>query len=109
MLSKSQIKLITSLKQKKFRQQYQLFAAEGRKTINELLNSRFNLHQLYSITSEFKVSDDLTTIITPTELHKISFLKTPNTAMALFKMPKSEVIKQNGLIVALTVLVRIVL
>lgn len=101
MLSKSQIKLITSLKQKKFRQQYQLFAAEGRKTINELLNSRFNLHQLYSITSEFKVSDDLTTIITPTELHKISFLKTPNTALALFKMPKSEVIKQNGLIVAL--------
>lgn len=101
MLSKSQIKLITSLKQKKFRQQYQLFVAEGRKTINELLNSRFNLHQLYSITSEFQVSDDLTTIITPTELQKISFLKTPNTAVALFEMPTANEIDEDGLIVAL--------
>ena len=101
MLSKSQIKLITSLKQKKFRAEYQLFVAEGPKTIRELLNSQFVLHQLYSITNEFVVSDDLTTIITPTELQKISFLKTPNTALAVFKIPEKRKIHQNGLIVAL--------
>ena len=37
MLSKNQIKLITSLKQKKYRQQYGFFVVEGVKTIKELL------------------------------------------------------------------------
>ena len=74
MLSKSQIKLITSLKQKKYRQQYQLFVAEGKKTIFELLQSNLNLNHLYSTTLEFDVSDDLFTQVSENELKKISFL-----------------------------------
>ncbi len=101
MLSKSQIQLITSLKQKKFRTQHELFVAEGIKTINELLNSRFQLVQLFTITSEFDVLDDLQTRITSIELKKISFLKTPNTALALFKVLISQPIDHNQLIVAL--------
>ena len=101
MLSKSQIKLITSLKQKKYRQQHQLFVVEGKKTINELLNSQFQLEHLYTITSDFEVSDVLQTKITPNELKKISFLKTPNAALAIFKMPKQQPLNFEGLIVAL--------
>lgn len=101
MLSKSQIQLITRLKQKKFRSQHQLFVAEGKKTINELLKSRFQLHQLYTTTIEFDVSDDLQTRITPTELKKISFLKTPQIALALFIIPKDDPINFDNLIVAL--------
>lgn len=101
MLSKSQIKLITSLKQKKYRTQHQLFVAEGIKTINELLKSPFQLHQLFTITSGFNVSDDLQTKITVNELNKISFLKTPNTALALFKSARANHIDQDQLIVAL--------
>ena len=43
MVSKNQIKHITSLHQKKYRQQAQLFIAEGKKVIEELLNSNYEL------------------------------------------------------------------
>ncbi len=101
MLSKNQIKLITSLKQKKYRLQHQLFVAEGKKTIVELLHSNLQLLQLYTTTLEFDVSDDLQTEISENELKKISFLKTPNTALALFKIPKPQTINFSKLIVAL--------
>ncbi len=101
MLSKSQIKLITSLKQKKFRTEQQLFVAEGKKIILELLNSKFQLHQLFTTTLEFDVSDVLQTIITPKELNKISFLKTPNIALAVFKVSKLQPIDFSKLIVVL--------
>ena len=101
MLSKSQIKLITSLKQKKYRKQHQLFVAEGKKTIQELLGSDFELYQLYTITDDFGVSDHLQTVITSKELEKISFLKTPNTALALFNTKDFKVPDPNQLMVAL--------
>ncbi|MCX7550825.1 TrmH family RNA methyltransferase [Xanthomarina sp. F2636L] len=100
MLSKNQIKLITSLKQKKYRLQHGLFVAEGVKTINELIASHFKLQQLYT-TESFKINANLEILITEAELKKISFLTTPNTALAVFKIPKTEPIKINQLIVAL--------
>ncbi len=78
MLSKNQIKFITSLKQKKYRLQHQLFVAEGKKTIVELLHSNLQLQQLYTTTLEFDVSDDLQTDISENDLKKISFLKNPS-------------------------------
>jgi RNA methyltransferase, TrmH family len=101
MLSKNQIKLITSLKQKKYRLQHQLFVAEGKKTIVELLHSNLQLQQLYTTTLEFDVSDDLQTEISENDLKKISFLKNPNTALAVFKIPKSQPIDFNALVLAL--------
>ncbi|NOY48902.1 MAG: RNA methyltransferase [Chlorobi bacterium] len=101
MLSKNQIKLITSLKQKKYRLQHQLFVAEGKKTIVELLHSNLQLQQLYTTTLEFDVSDDLQTEISENDLKKISFLKNPNTALAVFKIPKPQPIDFNALVLAL--------
>jgi TrmH family RNA methyltransferase len=75
--------------------------AEGIKTINELLNSSIQLHHLYTTTLEFDVLDDVQTEITNNELQKISFLKTPNKALALFKTPESEAVDYDGLIIAL--------
>jgi len=101
MLSKKQIKLITSLKQKKYRLQHQLFVAESKKSILELLNSNLQLHQLFTTTFEFDVSDVLQIMITPKELNKISFLKTPNIALAVFEIPKPEPIDFSKLIIGL--------
>lgn len=100
MLSKSQIKTITSLKQKKYRLQQGLFVAEGVKTINELLASQFSLQQLYT-TNSFKIDANLETVVSEKELKKISFLKTPNTALAIFKIPEPKAINTNQLLVAL--------
>ena len=100
MLSKNQIKSITRLKQKKYRLQDQLFVAEGKKTIQELLNSNIELHHLYTTTLEFDVSDVLQTKISDNELKKISFLTNSNSALAIFKIPKALPIT-DGLIIAL--------
>jgi TrmH family RNA methyltransferase len=100
MLSKSQIKLITSLKQKKYRLQHGFFVVEGVKTITELIHSDFELVTLYT-TESFNFDDTEEEIISETDLKRISFLKTPNKALAIFKIPNSKSIDLNQLIVAL--------
>lgn len=101
MLSKNQIKLITSLRQKKYRLQHQLFVVEGKKAILEFLNSKLQLNQLFTTTLEFDVSDVLQTTITPKELNTISFLKTPNVALAVFEISKPKPMDFSNLIVTL--------
>lgn len=73
MVSKNQIKHITSLHQKKYRQQAQLFIAEGKKVIEELLNSNYELEQLLITENVF---DDIKNLkkewITIPQMKKIS-------------------------------------
>ncbi|MFT4610906.1 MAG: TrmH family RNA methyltransferase [Glaciecola sp.] len=98
MLTKSHIKLITSLNQKKFRQQQQLFVVEGIKGVKEFLNSDFELYLLFSSEAIF---DTETLLVSEKELQQISGLKSPNTAVAIFNIPKKRKLDTNGLIVAL--------
>ena len=53
MVSKSQLKLITSLVQKKYRNRHRLFIVEGVKNIKEFLNSSFELHSLFTTENIF--------------------------------------------------------
>ena len=101
MLYKNQIKLIKSLTQKKYRQQYGLFTVEGIKGISEFLNSDYILDTLYTTQSVFNAPKHLTVFISEEELQKVSALKTPNTALAIFRIPKPKSVKDNGLIIAL--------
>jgi TrmH family RNA methyltransferase len=102
MVSKNQIKLITSLQQKKYRFANQLFFAEGIKVIQELVESNFELVHLYMTQNDFEeVSNDNKTIIAESDLKKISALATPNTCLAVFKIPAEKKISESGLIVAL--------
>ena len=102
MVSKNQIKLISSLHQKKYRIAHQLFIAEGVKGINELLQSNFELEHLYVTIDEFRtVSPTQKTVISDADLKKISALTTPNTCLAVFKIPKEKSVLNKGLIVAL--------
>ncbi|WP_291139318.1 TrmH family RNA methyltransferase [Flavobacterium sp. UBA7663] len=102
MVSKNQIKLITSLQQKKYRKQEQLFFAEGVKVVQELLNSNFELQDLFTTKQDFlTVSKDKVHAISDAELKKISALTTPNTCLAVFKVPKAKDFVEKGLIVAL--------
>ena len=100
MLSKNQIKLITRLKQKKYRLQYGFFVVEGVKTIKELLQSDLELHKLYT-TETFNIDAKDEVLISEKDLKRISFLTTPNKALAIFKIPEPKSVKNNSLIVAL--------
>jgi TrmH family RNA methyltransferase len=102
MVSKNQIKRITSLLQKKYRKQEQLFFVEGVKGVQELLDSNFELVELFTTNSElFSVDKSKVYAITESELLKISALTTPNTCLALFKIPAAVSFEEKGLLVAL--------
>ena len=102
MLSKNQIKLITSLQQKKQRFVNQLFFAEGIKVIQELVESNFELVHLYTTQNDFKeVSQDKKTLISENELKKISALATQNSCLGVFRIQADKKIIESGLILAL--------
>lgn len=102
MLSKNQTKLISSLQQKKHRFANQLFFAEGVKVIQELVKSNFELEHLYTTQEDFNdVAPLKRSVISENELNKISALSTPNTCLAVFKIPKENKITESGLVLAL--------
>ena len=101
-ISKNQLKLITSLAQKKYRQKHHLFIAEGVKVVHELLNSAFKIETLFC-TEDFKttISENKIVRISENELKKVSALKSPNKALGIFKIPKETPLQNAGLIIAL--------
>jgi len=101
MVSKSQIKLITSLEQKKNRTKSGLFIVEGLKGIREILNSQFELDSLFTTGENFETPSSKTHLINEGELKKISRLKTPQSALALFKIPKENIPVIKNLVLAL--------
>lgn len=102
MISKNQIKLISGLHQKKQRFANQLFFAEGIKVIQELLQSNFELEYLFTTQNDFETVEFSKRIsVTEQELKKISVLSTPNTCLAVFKIPAENKLIDSGLILAL--------
>jgi TrmH family RNA methyltransferase len=102
MVSKNQIKLITSLQQKKYRNIEKLFIAEGTKVIQELLQSNFELEHLYTTKEDFnEITSANRTIVSESDLKKISALSSINTCLGVFRVPKSKITQEEGLLVAL--------
>lgn len=101
MLSKQHLKLIKSLAQKKIRHQKQLFVVEGEKAVLEFLNSDYELEQLFVTEQGFSVDEAKTALITPRELQKISFLKSPNMVLGVFHIPQPKALQKKGLTVML--------
>ena len=93
MLSKNKIKQITSLSQKKYRDESGLFIAEGTKLVVDLLSS-FHCSTLVA-TSEWikengKINADEVIEVEADDLKKISNQKTPQGVLALFQKPKYD-------------------
>ncbi|GGK41179.1 MULTISPECIES: TrmH family RNA methyltransferase [Flavobacteriaceae] len=100
-LSKNQLKLITSLRKKKYRIATNLFIVEGIKVVNEFLNSTFELEQLFCVDATEYINYKNKTIIPQSDLKKISNLITPNNVLAIFKIPTANFIEKEGLVLAL--------
>lgn len=102
MVSKNQIKLITSLQHKKFRIEHQLFIAEGVKVIQELLQSNFVLEHLFVTERIFEnAATSKLTLIKEQEMQKITALHSASSCLAIFKIPAESKIENKGLIIAL--------
>lgn len=95
MLSKSLIRLITSLQHKKFRRQHGLFCVEGIKSILEFVDSAYVVDTILATPSAAaklnKIPENIKLVsINEEELKKVSFLTNPQGALALVKIPSSN-------------------
>lgn len=92
LLSKAQIKLICSLHLKKYREAEGLFIAEGKKIVEELVDSDIEIKQIYAL-QEYVASLASAvpcTIVTREQLEKISALSTPQGILAVCRIPKGK-------------------
>ena len=93
MISKAQAKHLHRLHQKKYRDECKLFIAEGPKIVNDLLNSKYTIKEIFA-TPLFKIQNSKfkTHQINDTELKSISLLSTPNEVFAVFEIPSPLVL-----------------
>lgn len=89
MISKSLLKLIASLEQKKYRKESGLFVAEGGKTVQDLLDEGIEATNIIA-TEQWLNCHKLRTgypvsVASEEEMKKASFLQTPQGILAVFK------------------------
>lgn len=90
MVTKSELKYIQSLSDKKVRLESGCFIAEGVKLVGEMIAAGYPLKAVYALDSW--VSPDATlevTRIEAFELEKMSLLQTPNQVLAVAMMPQN--------------------
>lgn len=95
MLSSAQIKEIKSLHLRKNRDSSGLFVVEGVKMVSELLKSDFTILSIYGTEKWLRdvklkkgSKSPLLQTVSPSELSRISTLKTPNEVLAVVRIPE---------------------
>lgn len=84
-MTRSEIHFIRSLADKRARSESGLFVAEGSKLIGEILASGWEVEALYSTRETF---GGRAVMISPSEMERISMLKTANDSLATVRMPR---------------------
>src|SRR6056297_2429278 len=101
MVTKNQIKLVVSLKQKKYLSQHRLFVVEGKKVVNELLKSGLRPFHIFvddtGSTKKFKEA----TLVSQKELKQMSSLSHPNGVLGVFHMTEANDIPVQDWVVVL--------
>ncbi len=85
MLSKNQLKLVRALELKKNRKREGLFVAEGPKVVGDLIRAGYKPHTIFSTTERQDAQ-----IVTPEELHRLSFLQHPQEVLAVLHIPQAQ-------------------
>ncbi|WP_298479125.1 TrmH family RNA methyltransferase [uncultured Maribacter sp.] len=102
MVGKSQIKLIKSLQQKKCRNQQKLFVVEGKKTVEELLASKVELHKIFSTEENFAAQlGEICKLVDGNEMKQMSSLKNPSSVLGVFKIPDNKIVEVKDWVVVL--------
>jgi len=94
MLSQNQIKHISSLKSKKFREEHRHFITEGHKLVVDLIDSPYQIIGIYAFSSW--IIENLSLVqkkniplfeTLPREMERISALSTPSQVLAVVEIP----------------------
>lgn len=102
MLSKAKIRLIQSLQYKKFRKSHALFVVEGIKSISEFIDSGWEIDSFFLTENAFAKMRNLPqkiklSVVSESEIKKVSFLQNPQGAVAVFKMQDQEETESTAL------------
>lgn len=100
MVSKNELKHITSLQQKKYRDREGVFVAEGPKIIQDFIEAGAQVQKIVSLPGHFEDHPQRDPIDAKA-LKKVSGLKTPNSALAIFKKFENTNPAKDGLILCL--------
>ncbi len=96
MLTKSEIKLVKSLKDKKSRQEFQLFVAEGKKLSSDLITAGLEIDQLFcketvlQTTPFSNLPENCIRIVSNKEMEQLSALQSARDVVALVKIPQFD-------------------
>jgi TrmH family RNA methyltransferase len=105
MISKNKIKYIRGLSLKKNRIKEKCFIVEGEKSLYELLDSSFEVVELFALKEWINENKDVfekVQAVSLRELEMISNLKSPNKVLALVKIREQKIIfKQTEVILVL--------
>lgn len=101
MVTKNQIKLVVSLKQKKYRSQHGLFVVEGEKTVNELLQWGVKPYKLFVDDSQRIQGFEEAEPISKVTLKQMSSLTNPSGVLGVFYMPEAKKMDNFDWVVAL--------
>ena len=101
MVTKNQIKLVVSLKQKKYRSQHGLFVVEGEKLVNELLNAGFKTYQIFVDDTGLVQKFEQAEVVPGKTLKQMSSLTHPSGILGVFRMKDSEALDLDDWVVVL--------
>ena len=87
MITQNDIKLIRSLALKKNRYSNRKFIVEGKKCIQDLIESNFKIIKIFLTEKLNNKKSHLIEYISKAELLKISFMKSPETGLAIVEIP----------------------
>ncbi|MEA2081853.1 MAG: RNA methyltransferase [Elusimicrobiota bacterium] len=85
-MSKKEMQLIRALKNKKVRNEHDLFVVEGVKAVRELLSSSVKTHSVYAV-KKFDGINHPSVLVNTSEFAKMSSMKTPQGILACAHKP----------------------
>ena len=101
MVTKNQIKLVVSLKQKKYRSQHGLFVVEGEKLVDELLNADLKPYQIFVDDAGLALKFGQAELVSGKTLKQMSNLTHPSGILGVFRMKDSKDLNLEDWVVAL--------
>lgn len=104
MITKNTVKYIQSLKQQKYRNKFQCFVVEGRKMVEELLHSPFEIDFLLateSFVDEQSFTHPRLELVNDVQMEQMSGQDTPPGILAVVKIPKPRMIGDEHMVLAL--------
>ena len=104
MITKNTVKLIQSLKLQKYRNEHGLFVVEGRKMVEELLQSPFEVGYLFAterFLDEHPIDHPRMELVTDVQMEQMSGQDTPPGILAVAKIPKMKKVGNDKMILAL--------